>query len=112
MALLTDDFPLPEMEYSLADWSTAPHEVEFKRLLDESANLPEGEIVGYLCRWQRGDGYAYYRVTAERPLTLQLVPYGDAWTVEDALIRGLTVEDVRDRQRRDIRFRALFGGGK
>lgn len=68
--------------------------VRLQELIERSANLPEGEVVGALLRWQRGDGYAFYVVTKARPLTVKLVPTGDAWQVEAALIRGLTRADV------------------
>ena len=103
---------LPEPDYKNYDPRTDPHEVAFQKLLEESKALPEGQLVGALISWPRGDGRAWYRVTAERPLTLQHVPYGDAWTVEPALLRGLRKADVEEMISRDRRLRAVFGRPK
>lgn len=66
----------------------------FDVLQAESDKLKPSEIVSGLIRWGRGDGYALYRVCKDKPLTLEHVPFGDAWTVEAALIRGLNRQDV------------------
>lgn len=74
--------------------------------------LPEGEIVGALLNWSRGDGRAYYVVTKERPLTLAWVPTGDRYSVEAALIRGLTKADVLAMQQHGKVIGSLFGRSK
>jgi len=61
-----------------------------------------------IVRWQRGDGYALYYVASFKPLTLRHIRVGDAWAVEEALIRGLRVSDVQAMLDRDARMRALF----
>jgi hypothetical protein len=40
------------------------------------------------------DGKAFYKVIKERPLTLQHIPFGDAYEVYPALIKGLDAEDL------------------
>lgn len=79
-------------------------------LLKRSDELPEGEIVGGVLRWQRGDGYAFYVVTEEEPLTVAWVPFMDHWTVEDALIRGLNKDDVLEKLAQARSLRSIFGG--
>lgn len=109
MARLGEPITLPEPDWSLRDYTSSPDTVAFNALQATSDALPLGQITGFICRWQRGDGYAYYLVTSERPLTLRRIAYMDDWSVEDALIRGLQSEDVLAMQERQIRFRALFG---
>lgn len=70
----------------------------------QARECKSGDLVGGVATWPRGDGYAYYLVISQRPLTLSLLALGDAWTVEDALIRGLTVADVRERVQHTQRF--------
>ena len=81
---------------------------EFKKLLDVSDNLKSGEIVGAVLQFQRTDGFAFYRVSKEAPLTLQHVPYGDSWHAEAALVRGLRRRDVEDQLQRARSMKALF----
>lgn len=78
------------------------------KLFAKSEKLPEGKVVGAVLRWQRGDGYAYYIVTKERPLTLAFISAGDRWAVEDALIRGLTLADVKQMIASERKLRALW----
>ena len=78
------------------DWNKemAEEQAAMQELDDASDALKGDAIVGAVLRWGRGDGYAVYIVTKEKPLTLAWVPYSDAWAVEDALIRGLTKKDI------------------
>lgn len=80
-------------------------------LLNASERVPPNEVVNVVVSFPRGDGQAYYIVTKERPLTLQWIPYGDAWTVEPALIRGLTKKDILAMRQRDRAMTEMFGGG-
>jgi hypothetical protein len=83
-----------------------------EQVYEKSASLKPGEVVGALLQWQRGDGYAFYRVVKARPLTVQHVPYGDGWRVEQALIRGLKTQDVLDQLAQRRRHSALFPATK
>jgi len=70
-----------------------------------SASIEPGTIKGYIWSTPHADGYAFYIVIKESPLTLQHVPYSDAWIVPDYVIRGLNLADLLasadwDRQRR------------
>ena len=64
------------------------------KLVSDKVNIRK-TIVNCLVRYPYADGYAHYLVIKEKPLTLEHVPYGDAWQLEDYAIRGLTLADVR-----------------
>lgn len=96
MAKLGVEYKLPPEDFK--DWNSPAnkaHLAEFDRLLEVSSNLPDGEIVGSILRFPRGDGYAFYLVSSIKPLTLRHINYSDNWTVEPALIRGLRLSDVK-----------------
>ena len=71
-------------------------EEDLNKYVEVSDNLPEGEILGAVVYFPVADGHAIYRVTKKSPLTLQLIPFGDAWQAHDALIRGLNKKDILD----------------
>lgn len=73
--------------------------------------LPPNAIVGGLLAFPAGDGYAFYRVVTEQPLTVQLVLCGDAWEVQVARIHGLTRANVVEEIGRARRFKALSNRG-
>jgi len=75
------------------------------KLIQQSSS---GGLVGRVLRFPKGDGYAFYLVVKEVPLTLSHIPVGDAWTIPEAHIRGLRVQDVRDMIRRDDALAVLF----
>ena len=66
---------------------------------------------GYIMRFPIADGQAMYHVVKENPLTLEWIPYGDAWQIPTAHLRGLNYEDwVLDKEhskRMDELFRRL-----
>lgn len=84
----------------------------FKKLSDASDaidfNNPKASLKGAILQWPRADGYAVYIVTEDKPLTIAHVPYGDAWSVEPALIRGLTRADVVQQLRQTKAMHDLF----
>jgi len=63
-------------------------------------DIDGGEVVGILLAFPVADGYAHYRVSKASPLTLQHVPYGDAWRISAAHIRGLRKADAIESERR------------
>ena len=79
-------------------------------LLERSRKIdPEAaDLTGALVSFPRGDGKAVYAVTKMKPLTLAHVPYGDAWTIDAAHLRGLRVDDIR----KHLRFGRLWGNRK
>lgn len=70
-----------------------------KALTDAAASVPEGGMVGVLLRFQVADGFAMYRVSKASPLTLEHVPYGDAWQIQVAHVRGIRKADVLEQAR-------------
>jgi hypothetical protein len=71
----------------IARWREA-----YEALYRASVALEGDAMLGGLIRFEVADNYAYYLVTSEKPLKLQLVPYG--YEVPDAHIRGLRRADV------------------
>jgi len=57
-------------------------------------DVAAGDIVGLVLMFPAADGNAVYRVTKASPLTLQHVPFGDAYRVPPAHIRGLRKQDI------------------
>jgi hypothetical protein len=70
--------------------------------------VPGNPLVGEILRWGRGDGYAQYMVWNTKPLQLVWLEIGDAWSIEDALIRGLNLTDVKRMVEGERRLRELF----
>ena len=66
------------------------------------------DLIGEIIRFPRGDGYAQYMVWTTRPLQLIWIELGDAWQVEDALIRGLRLADVRAQVDGERKWRELI----
>jgi hypothetical protein len=91
-------FSFPEMGSFSEGNPFAQQEAALKKLQDFSDGIdftnPKASLKGAMLRWQRADGYAHYIVTADKPLTVNHVPFGDAWEVEAALIRGLNRAEV------------------
>lgn len=51
------------------------------RLMEASNAVVDGEVVGVVLQFPVADGYAIYRVSKASPLTLEHIPYGDAWRI-------------------------------
>lgn len=77
-------------------------------LADHARSRNQGDLVGETIKFQRGDGYAQYMVWSQKPLSFIWIELGDAWTVEDALLRGLRVKDVREMVDADRAWAELF----
>lgn len=111
MALLDGTYPLTEFCFASlrGGFDDTEHVREFEALRVASSKIdPAGSLVGALLSWQVADGYANYIVTKDAPLTVQHVPFMDAYTVDPALIKGLDPGDVRDQLARTARLDALF----
>lgn len=79
-------------EYKLA---CRKQEAEFAKLFKASEKVIEkGALVGRLFGFPIADGSAWYIITKAKPLTLQWVPYMDAWQAPTYVIRGLRTEDL------------------
>lgn len=81
-----------------------------RQLGDALKHAAGGDLVGEEVAFPRADGYARYLVIREEPLQLAWLAVGDRWQVEDALIRGLNLEDVRDNVGRRRALAELFQG--
>jgi hypothetical protein len=109
MAQLDRDVYIPE--YKEKDGYDKHHEKEQQAIKDaESMYRKNGGICGEILRWPRGDGYAQYMVTSEKPFKVAFIPAGDAWAVEMALIRGLRLKDVKDMVKSNSSMAKLFPG--
>lgn len=107
---------MPEMskvadtQYEMPDYSdyddfSELHEdekEELRKLKEESkqVNIQDGDVVGLLVKGHVADGYAYYRIIDDDPLTFQHVPYGDAYSLPKQTIRGTVKQDVLESARR------------
>jgi len=78
----------------------------------ESDALLEGQIVGGVVQFPVADGYAIYRVSKEKPLTLQHIPYCDAWQIPEAHMRGLTRKDIERLIWQNKQMNDIFGKQK
>jgi hypothetical protein len=88
-------------------------EAYIERLAAEARRIARAEgkedpIIGEVIRWSRGDGFAEYMVWRARPLQLIHLNLLDGYSVEEALIRGLRIGDVRAMVAADKRLRELF----
>lgn len=75
-------------------------------------NQPEGTVKGAVVSFPYADGSAMYLVQKVRPLTLQHIPYGDAWQIPAAHMRGLTLEDIQQNIARTRGLKAMFSQRK
>lgn len=104
------DSKRPEGNWELGNTGNIFEEQE--RLLAElekvSSSLNGNDVVGAIIRFPIADGYALYRVTKEKPLTIQHIPFGDAWSIDSAYIRGLRLVDVKALISRERRLRKIF----
>jgi len=86
-------------------------DVEIERLQKVSDNVNiDKTLINVLVRFQVADGYAYYLVINEYPLTLMHVPYLDAYRAHPALLRGLDKNDVRKQVKSRKMLKAFVKG--
>ena len=81
--------------------------VELNKLMVVSDALPEAAIVGAVLQYPVADGYAFYLVTKENPLTLQHIPFGDGYSIPAPMVRGLRKQDVLEALNARRRLRAF-----
>lgn len=105
--------PIPYIQdYStdFREWQKQDEEYLTQLVELAKKNRPNSDLIGEIVSWPRGDGYAQYMVWNTRPLELVWLEIGDAWSVEDALIRGLRLKDIENMIAGERKLRALFGG--
>jgi len=68
---------------------------ELNRLheISEKVDL-DGDLTGVMISFPVADGRAFYRVYKDNPISLEHIPFGDAWEIEEAHIRGLRKQDI------------------
>lgn len=68
-------------------------------------------LAGALVRFQVADGYAFYVVTREEPLTLQHVPFLDGYQANEATVRGVNKNTVRTQLLQQRSLAEMFNRG-
>ena len=82
-------------EIDWQDYDKSSYEKQLNDLIDTSDQVDVTKtLVGVVISFQVADGYAYYRVSKDKPLTLQHIPFCDAYQVHPATIRGLGKQDI------------------
>jgi hypothetical protein len=66
-------------------------------------------LSGKIIKFPVADGYAIYHVLSVSPVRLEHVPYGDAWQIPSAHIRGLTPVDIQRLLDKEANLHKLFG---
>jgi hypothetical protein len=98
------DYDLPWKEIGKAE------QLYIERLQERARKEhPNDDLVGEIVRWGRGDGYAQYIVWNTKPLELVWLEIGDAWSIEEALIRGLRLSDIKAMVNSERNLAKLFG---
>lgn len=77
-----------------ADIEKQSKEMENMRQVSAGIDIDKS-LVGALLTFQIADGYAYYLVTKDKPLTLMHIPYMDGYQVHPILLKNLGAEDVK-----------------
>lgn len=91
--------------FDLSKWNQECDKV-IKKLRKESDRAIENRLlVGRLLTLPVADGYAWYRVKSEKPLTIEYLPYSDGYEAHPILLRNLTKEDVLDLTIHEYRIR-------
>lgn len=109
MAKLGAEYKLPLLDMrGCQNLDDSPHGKEMTRLEEISAKLPDGEIVGGILRFGVADGNAMYLVSNDKPLTLRHIDWLDGYRIDDAYVRGLRIQDVKEMLRREKGMQAIF----
>jgi hypothetical protein len=66
------------------------------------------DLLGEVIRFPYADGYAQYMVYSTSPLQLIHLEIGDAWSIDQAHIRGLRGSDVREKVEHERRLKAAL----
>lgn len=79
-----------------------------KEMQAEADALPEGKYEGAILSFSIADGAALYLVHSTKPLKLKHIPYGDAYQIPYAHLRGINLADVQQQVARDKGFKKMF----
>lgn len=69
----------------------------------------DSDIAGETISFPVADGKAIYMVYTTKPLALIHLDYGDGYQVDEMMLRGMRVADVRERVLRGKALAELFG---
>lgn len=94
-------------DYESVDWRRDEQE-QLEVAAFRAREASSGDAVGELLMWHRADGHATYMVMCEQPLRIAHVDICDGYTVEEALIRGLRLAEVRKMVERERAIRHRF----
>ena len=115
MAKLTGSVALPPEDYTnylarLKAGERSEHRKAADALFAKAAALPPGVIEGAILKFPVADGYAMYLVTKDTGRTVEVkhIPYGDAWQVHPALLRGLRRADIVRQVEAERKLAILF----
>ena len=87
------------------------HDEQLAEFMKASSKVDTNvSLVNAIIQLPFADGAAIYRVSKDKPLTLQHVPCLDAWQVPYAHIRGLRRTDIIRMVEGDRRMADLFSG--
>ena len=75
--------------YKLQEDALSIIEAASNKALD--SNSPEGFVLSFGV----ADGHALYRVVKTKPLQIEHIPFGDAYQISAAHIRGINLSDVK-----------------
>lgn len=107
---LTPPFDFGDFRNAKGHWDHEAHQKAEDEWLEKiKADLRaknKGDLVGEEVRWQRGDGYARYVITKQRPLTLAHLNVGDAWQAGGETVRGYRLQDAQRDVEADRRWKA------
>jgi len=92
--LSNEDYPKPEIENTRERFMKEYKIID--ELADRTLSAEPGTVVGCLIKFPIADGFAYYLVKKARPLTLQWIPFGDAWEIPGPYLLGLNLTDVKN----------------
>lgn len=109
--LVSLSIPFPELGMSGNFMESFKKQQEALEKLQKEPRAPNS-FVGALMHFSVADGQAWYRVEKERPLCLSHIPFGDAYRIPDAHLRGIKLDDVKLAVKRDEALNALFAKGK
>lgn len=92
-----------EHRQALGEWCRQVNREAGRRV---GATSPIGKTISFPV----ADGRAEYMVYTTTPLALLHLDYGDGYQVNDIMMRGLRLSDVKEMVSRDERLAEMFGG--
>lgn len=86
-----DDTEMSKPQQQRKDYKT------FEKLCAASDKVDLSKrVIGCVVGFPYADGHAFYKVLNDNPLTLEHIPYGDAWRLAAYSEAGILEDDIRD----------------